>query len=234
MATDKPSYPKIGKKIWLLMRARFAKALPSTVTPDYVSSIVEMGEASAKANVLSPLRALGILDKDNKPTDLAERWRHDDEYKAVCNEIRAKVYPLGLLETYPEGHPEQIDQIKKWFAKNGKVGDGAARMFADMYVLLSQADLTLPEGDNGKARASRKSAAPVAKAAPKSPKSAALAEVAAPLVPERKAEVAEPAGRARLPSVHIDVQVHISPDTTPEQIDRIFASMSKHLGSFIS
>ncbi|KDB96737.1 hypothetical protein AZ19_0498 [Bordetella bronchiseptica E012] len=37
-----------------------------------------------------------------------------------------------------------------------------------------------------------------------------------------------------MPSVHIDVQVHISPDTTPEQIDRIFASMSKHLGSYIA
>lgn len=31
------------------------------------------------------------------------------------------------------------------------------------------------------------------------------------------------------PSVHIDLQVHISPETTPEQIDQIFDSMRRHL-----
>ena len=31
------------------------------------------------------------------------------------------------------------------------------------------------------------------------------------------------------PSLHIDVQVHISPDATPEQIEQIFSSMAKHL-----
>lgn len=31
------------------------------------------------------------------------------------------------------------------------------------------------------------------------------------------------------PSVHIDIQIHISPDSTANQIDQIFASMAKHL-----
>lgn len=31
------------------------------------------------------------------------------------------------------------------------------------------------------------------------------------------------------PSLHIDVQIHISPEASAEQIDLIFASMSKHL-----
>ena len=31
------------------------------------------------------------------------------------------------------------------------------------------------------------------------------------------------------PSLHIDIQVHISPDATTDQIDQIFASMAKHL-----
>lgn len=33
----------------------------------------------------------------------------------------------------------------------------------------------------------------------------------------------------RRPSVHIDLQIHISPEATPEQIDEIFASISRHL-----
>jgi hypothetical protein len=31
------------------------------------------------------------------------------------------------------------------------------------------------------------------------------------------------------PSLHIDIQVHISPDAKPEQIEQIFSSMAKHL-----
>jgi hypothetical protein len=32
-----------------------------------------------------------------------------------------------------------------------------------------------------------------------------------------------------LPGLHIDVQIHISPEAAPDQIDQIFASMAKHL-----
>jgi hypothetical protein len=31
------------------------------------------------------------------------------------------------------------------------------------------------------------------------------------------------------PSLHIDLQIHISPESSPEQIEQIFASMAKHL-----
>lgn len=234
MATERTTYPKIGRRIWLLMRTRFAKSLPSTVTPDFVSSIVEMGDASAKANVLSPLRVLRILDTDNKPTELAQRWRHDDEYKQVCDEIRTTVYPTELLETYPDGKPDQYEQIKKWFAKNGKVGDSAAGRFADTYILLSQADLSAPESEVAKPRvpkmASNPAAKPAAKPALRAPQVAVIPQKEPP--PDQHDNRGH-SGKGRLPSVHIDVQVHISPDTTPEQIDRIFESMSRHLGSYI-
>ncbi len=36
-------------------------------------------------------------------------------------------------------------------------------------------------------------------------------------------------GISQQPSVHIDLQIHISPEATPEQIDQIFASISRHL-----
>jgi hypothetical protein len=36
-------------------------------------------------------------------------------------------------------------------------------------------------------------------------------------------------GNDTMPSLHIDIQIHISPDTSPEQIDKIFESMATHL-----
>ena len=31
------------------------------------------------------------------------------------------------------------------------------------------------------------------------------------------------------PAVHIDIQIHISPESTPQQIDKIFENMAKRL-----
>ena len=36
-------------------------------------------------------------------------------------------------------------------------------------------------------------------------------------------------GKELIPTLHIDIQIHISADAKPEQIDQIFASMAKHL-----
>ena len=44
-----------------------------------------------------------------------------------------------------------------------------------------------------------------------------------------KEESRKVAGEAKRPALHIDIQVHIDPTSSAEQIDQIFASMAKHL-----
>lgn len=227
------SFPKISRKIWWLLRDRFKKTVPSVITPTIVSALSPMADASARANVISPLRQLGLVDENNKPTDLAERWRHDDEYTKVCHEIRQSIYPQELIEAYPDASDDQRTAIKNWFMKTGQVGEVAARQYTDTYVLLSEAD---PNKTNDKApsdssaKAKPRAAKPKpAKAAPVEPQSEV--QTAAPQ-PAPSAETA-PHGTRKMPAIHIDVQVHISPDTPADQIDRIFESMAKHLGGFI-
>lgn len=226
------TYPKISKKIWWLLRDRFKKSVPTVVTPTLVTSLSPMADASARSNVISPLRDLGLLDADNKPTKLAERWRHDDEYATVCHEIRQNTYPHELIEAFPEADSSQKEQIKSWFMKVGQVGDVAAKMYADTYLLLSQADPTKAEDKPATIATQQKS-----RISPK-PKAKQFAE-SKPNAIAPSASIAPspdlpltPGSHRRMPTVHIDVQVHISPDTSPEQIDRIFESMAKHLGEF--
>ena len=38
-----------------------------------------------------------------------------------------------------------------------------------------------------------------------------------------------PVGNSGMPSLHIDIQVHISPQSSDTQIDKVFESMAKHL-----
>jgi len=35
--------------------------------------------------------------------------------------------------------------------------------------------------------------------------------------------------KTTLPSIHIDLEIHVSPESTPEQIDKVFESIAKHL-----
>lgn len=225
------TYPKISKKIWWLLRDRLKKSVPSVVTPIWVTSLSPMADASARSNVISPLRDLGLLDEDNKPTKLAERWRHDDEYAAACHEIRQNTYPHELIEAFIDADSSQKEQIKSWFMKVGQVGEAAAKMYADTYLLLTQADPTKADDKpitTATQRVSRPSLKPKVK---QSTESASTGGASIELTPP----IHEPSASAlhrRMPAVHIDVQVHISPDTSPEQIDRIFESMAKHLGNF--
>lgn len=226
------SFPKISRKIWWLLRDRFKKTVPTTVNPTIISALSSMTDISARTNVISPLRQLGLIDENNKPTDLAQRWRHDDEYPKVCHEIRENLYPPELIETYPEASEGQRTAIKNWFMKTG-VGESAAGRHADTYILLSEAD---PSKVNEKApsdsspKAKPRAAKPkLAKAAPVEPQSEVQSAVPQPAP---SAETASH-GTRKMPAIHIDVQVHISPDTPADQIDRIFESMAKHLGGYI-
>ena len=227
MATVAMTYPKISKRIWFLLRDRLKKTIPSVISTTYVVATSPMEEASARSNVIKPLRELGLVDDKDVPTALASRWRHDDEYAAVCHEIRQTVYPQNLIEAFPNVDSNNKDAIKNWFMKTGKVGEAAARMYTETYVLLSQASLEQVEERTSTKAATRKSTtgAKVIKAAP-TLKPAQQEVPPAQQAPEHNAH-------KRFPAIHIDVQVHISPDTSPEQIDRIFESMSKHLGSHI-
>lgn len=240
MATETKTYPKISKKIWWLFRSRLAKSMPTVVTTTLVSSLAEMTEGSARSNVIAPLRELGLLDKDNKPTSLAEKLRHDDDYKEVCIEIRKKVYPTDLIEAFSDAKPEQKEAITKWFMKVGKVGEAAAKMYADTYILLSQADVNKQYETSSPAVK-----IPTVKTSNKPTEKVKTKTVPHQVQNDKSNFVATTQGHSnedqhsvnvkrRMPAIHIDVQVHISPDTSGDQIDKIFASMAKHLGNFIS
>lgn len=230
------TYPKISRKLWWLLRDRFKKTIPTVVSPTYVNSLAPMADASARSNVISPLRELGLLDADNKPTEWATRWRHDDEYAAVCHEIRKKTYPVELVEAFPDPDTNQKEQIKSWFMKVGHVGEAAARMYADTYLLLSQAD---PAKGEEKPSSTTPTRTVKIKSSTENKKSVMVASASSKAISAQEQVKQEPpeapmsSAYRRIPAIHIDVQVHISPDTSAEQIDRIFESMAKHLGTYI-
>lgn len=230
----KKGYPKIPRGNWFLLREKFKQRAPERVSPSYIASALAMTEASASANIIPPLRAFGLIDETGKPTDLAYDWRDDSKYPTVCKQIVDETYPQELRDLYHQADAPAKDVIS-WFARSAKVGESAARGYATTYLMLLEADLGKAK-ENGAAKTKNNAKQPA-----RSPKPTAPSKTEKPQ-PTAQAKVVQghqdnsghtrdshaPA-RGFHPKLHVDIQIHISPDSSPEQIEKIFESMAKHL-----
>ena len=230
MPEDKQNLPMISPKNWFAIRGRLQDTLQLKLTPKYVADFLGMQEGSARANVVSSLKLTGLIDSEGKPTELARRWRDDEDYPDVCNEIRLKTYPEELLKQAPSASVGR-EVVERWISKNVGVGADAAKKQAAFYILLCEADPSGQAGNLPKPAAPSKS-----KVSSKQPKPAANPTVAEPSSDVAQAEspdvAASPSSSGAQmpsPSLHVDIQIHISPETTFDQIDKIFESMAKYL-----
>lgn len=219
MADQNNSYPTISEKNWWTIREKFKASLPSVVSPNYIKTLLTLSsEASAKSNVIVPLKRLGLIDDDGKPTDLANDWRMDNKYSNSCNEMIKAVYPQELLDLFPDSHVEK-NSARDWFMGMG-VGQGAADKMVALFSLLK----------DGEIKEVKSTTAKQSKSSTKKPSSKPSAQAGIPPVSaETNAESQAKHIQTNRPNLHIDLQIHISPESTLEQIEAIFSSMEKHL-----
>ena len=101
--TQKTSFPMLPIKHWWALRDRFKASIPGVVSPSYIAATLNMQEQSARANVILPLRMLGLIDDENRTNqELAIAWRDDKKYAEACEEMAAHVYPRELAEAVPD------------------------------------------------------------------------------------------------------------------------------------
>jgi len=227
------NYPMISTSAWWALRKKFKQTMPPRVTANSLASLLDMTPKSVGINLLSPLRKMGLIDSEGRTTDRAKRWRDDDQYPLVCEEIRRDIYPQELLDTFPSSDSPRAS-VERWFAMEAGVGESAKQKMATLYLLLSEADPTKQDGSPNVAKATKpkiisstiKSNSPSAKKVATN-KSNGKAHQS----PEPEQIISSPTEQVSnvVPSLHIDVQIHIPPDASAEQIDHIFASMAKHL-----
>lgn len=216
------SFPMISEKNWWTIRERFKASIPSMVTPTYIKSLLSMAnDNSANSNVITPLRRMGLIDDDNKPTSLANDWRLDDKYAATCNTIIKSVYPTELLDLCPDSLVDR-SSAKTWFMSQG-VGQGAADKMVALFSLLKSGEIKERKtNDSSKSNTPKRSSS-------KQSKTSATKSENNPITNNPSNETENNSNSLNHTNLHIDLQIHISPDSTPEQIDTIFASMAKHL-----
>lgn len=234
MASGDASFPKIADSSWWKLRDLFKRKVPAIVTPTYLATALSMGEASARSNLIGPFKKVGIIDQDGKPTDRAYDWRDDNKYKAVCKTLIEEYYPQEIRDLFHSSDAD-LQQVTNWFMRHARCGEPAAKMFARFYILLLKADPE--EAEVAAAKKENSANKPPAKAKKKVTKTLTKpdAEVINQTIPSQPpAAPAQPVQTVlrNAPELHINVQLHISPESSAEQIDKIFESMAKHLKDF--
>lgn len=222
----KVSYPYLSANQWNGIRASLKQSVPKTIDTDWVIAKLDTTQKSAQ-NVLPQLRALGLIDGDGRPSDLIPDLRDDETYAAACQRIVERVYPEGLRNAYSEADADPV-KVAAWFARNAGTGDVMSKNQAKLYLLLLGGDLPTSD-DSAPSKPRRK---PTATPTPRQ-------KAAAEAKPQDAVAGNPPAGRAVQPpvagspgvspSLHIDMQIHISADAGDAQIEAIFKSMAKHL-----
>lgn len=236
---SKPSYPRLSATAWWRLRARFRQSIPNPVSAGFLATFFDTTTDSASNNFLRPLKALGLVDQDNRATERANRWRHDEDYPAVCEEIRDDIYPAELRDAQPCPNPDR-GAVENWFSRVTGQGNAAVKQMAALYVLLCEATPRDSAGDGASSK--RVAAKPLKskqKALPANRRSKngsdQNAELSTPIQAMDTPRIVDSSSagttsRQNLaPSLHIDIQIHISSDASGEQIDQIFKSMATHL-----
>lgn len=227
MAKEDTSFPKIPEANWWKLRNLFRNKVPAAVTASYLATALSMAESSAKANLIAPFKKIGIIEEDGKPTDLAYDWRDDSKYPDVCKTLIEKYYPQEIKDLF---HSSDLDfqQLTNWFMNNARCGENTAKMFARFYILLLKADPSGSEAVNNKKDTKvNKQAKPKKKEKAISPTNKPHEYPSA-----SNQSLTSPTILGNTPELHINIQLHISPESSTEQIDKIFESMAKHLKNF--
>ena len=216
MAERKTFYPMLPANHWWALREKFKQSIPGTVTANYLATVLNMKEASARTNILPFIQQLGITDDEGKTLDRAREWRDDTMYPDVCATMAKEVYPSELLEAVPDPANNRA-AAERWFSNKTGAGAAAVKRMTVFFSVLIDAD---PENKPGTKSTGGKNIPSTGRSKKKAAGAATKAE------PQQGKEQQ---GGDDAPSVHINLQIHVSSDATPDQIDKIFESMATHI-----
>jgi Family of unknown function (DUF5343) len=220
---EKKSFPQFPVKNWWALRKKFKQSIPGTVTPNYLASVLGMRENSARDNVYLYLKLMKIVDQDGKPMPRATKWRDDHNYPKVCETIVKELYPQELIDAVPDPKKDK-DAATRWFANHTGAGEISISKMVACYTVLCSGDASQAPEQGDKKSKSKKQSITKKKTPSTSNKTSH---------PKEKVEHSAPKingnERRTSPEIYINLQVHISSDSSNDQIEQIFASMAKHI-----
>lgn len=165
--------------------------------------------SSNDASLIGVLKFIGLIDSSGIPTPVWNEYRGAKYKQVLADAIRTGYADLFAL--YPNANAIGNTELSHVFSTSSSGGAQViAKTVATFKALVEEADWSAGSEPTTTSLSTGPLHHPAAEAAPPPPQQA-------------------PSSRSGGPEVHIDIQIHISPDSSHDQIDKIFESMAKHL-----
>lgn len=201
------SYTTVPGKIKPLLEKIRGVGIPPKATAQWLKSI---GFTSSNdTTLLGILKAVGLVDASGIPTSTWSAYRGAKHRDVLGQAIRTGY--AELFAVYPDAWQIANSDLEHVFATSTNAGKQViAKTVATFKAVCECADF-------GSA-----SDPPVQSMHTTAPLHAPISEHGT-----HGKDV--PAQGKSTPSIHIDLQIHVSPESSAEQIEQIFKSMAKHL-----
>lgn len=196
------TYTTVPGKIKPLLAKMREVGVPSKATVQWLKTV---GFTSSNdASLLGVLKYIGFTDASGVPTSTWSQYRGANHRKVLGDAIQQGY--ADLFAVYPDANQRSQTDLEHVFSTSSIGGRQVIGKTVSTFKSLSeQAEFT-----------------PVREQTDLHMSSGPLHTPAA----SPPATLARGGGG---PALHIDVQIHISPEASADQIDQIFASMAKHL-----
>lgn len=196
------SYTVVPGKLKELLGKIRQTGVPPKVTTKWMESIGY--KSSNDRGMIAVLQQIKFIDGSGTPKELWTRYR-GGQYRQVLAVGIQEGY-TDLFNVYPDANTRSNEELENYFGTRSTAGKQViSKTVGTFKALCELADFS---------------------SLPNSPKHEdSRTNDESVRVPKQSSQQAPHFS----PNLHIDIQIHISPETTPEQIDQIFASMAKHL-----
>ena len=200
------AYTTVPGKLGPLLDKIRHTGVPAKATVAWMKSI---GFTSSNDSTLLPLlKFIGLCDQSGSPTEHWKQYRGPHHGTVLAQMIREGY--AELFSIYPQEQDQSDSDLSSFFTTRSKAGKQViSKTVTTFKTLCSKADFQ---------SASPSTPDPI-------PQTVQVHQAHKAQAPA--AIVANP--KYPTPEVHIDIQIHISPEASTTQIDQIFKSMSKHL-----
>ena len=200
------TYTTVPGKVKPLLDKLRQVGIPQKATVQWLKTV---GFTSSNdSTLLGVLKTVGLVDSSGVPTSLWSSYRGSHHKKVLGDAIRTGY--AELFAVYPDAWQTANADLEHVFSTSSSAGKQVIQKTVGTFKALCEC------AEFGSVE---QQPAPVVHTGPMH------AAVAHPSpAPQNSALVT-----AITPSVHIDIQIHISPEASTDQIDQIFKSMAKHL-----
>jgi Family of unknown function (DUF5343) len=195
-------YTTVPGKIKQLFTKIREVGVPPKVTVQWLKTVGF--KSSNDASLIGVLKFIGFTDTGGVPTSKWSEYR-GAKYKQVLGQAICDGYAelFAVYSNADQRTQEELDHVFSTSSSGGK--QVIAKTVSTFKFLAEQAEFAPVEEQTD------------------------LQMKSGPLHIPAGQGLASKGYSGTAPALHIDIQIHISPEASPDQIEKIFASMAKHL-----